>query len=240
MKPTNTELLAEFGFEATPEGLAEALDSPSPFARIYALRVISEQKDPRFLPQAKVLLKHEFIKVQLEAAKLLAQFDRPEGLSWLRGWEKRVGDDPAISDDHAHVVLDAASALAERGDERLARQVHTCLRHKSWAVKFHAARALGSFTDLSKPALENAWTTSAGIAIAAMQSKPQVQDDYIHLYLKWLSYSATKQTHSTPKITAKFASLAAVDHVASITLRREIDQRFRAIPAVAQPKKPGK
>lgn len=226
-KPTNTEHLALLGFEATPEGLAQALESPKPFARIYALKVISENSDPSFLPQAREQLQHEYIKVQLEGAKLLAQFNRPEGLAWLRGCETRVGDDPTFSADTAHVVLDAAIALAKRGDERLARQVSTCLRHESWAVKFHAARALGDFRDLSKADLEGAWMTSADVVIDTIQSDQASQADYLKLYLQWLNGSASKQSQSTPSVQAKFAGLAAIDHAVTSRLREEISAKWK-------------
>lgn len=218
-KPTNPELLASLGFEATAKGLAQALDSPKPFARIYALKIIAERNDASFLPQAVRLLNHEFIKVQLEAAKLLAQFDRAEGLEWLRSWEKRVGDDPKITADAAHVVLDAASALAARGDERLARQVRTVFRHESWAVRIHAARALGDFHDLSKPDLEDAWIRSADILIEALQSEPPLKTDVAKLYLQWLMGSVARQAQTTPRILEKFGELAAFDHAATSALR---------------------
>lgn len=229
-KPTNTELLAQLGFEATPAGLTQALESPKPFARIYALKVIAEKNDASFLPRAVKLLKHEFVKVQLEAAKVLAQFNRAEGLTWLQSWEKRVGDDPDISDDAAHVVLDAASVLAARGDERLARQVRTCFRHKSWAVKIHAARALGDFGNLKKPELESAWLTAAEITIQELQNDKPVRTDFVKLYLSWLKGSAGKQSSATAQILAKFEELADVKHAETGALRLEIAAEWASRP----------
>ena len=228
-KPTSTEMLATFGFEATPQGLSGALEDERAFAKIYALRVISERKDASYLDEASGLLQaDEFVMVHLEAAKLLTQFDREEGLAWLRDWENKVGDDPAISTDWAHVVLDAASALAERGDERLARQVRTCFQHQSWSVKFHAARALGDFQDIGNPQVEQAWITSADVAIVALEVAPQVEADVIQIYLRWLRTSASRQTYSTPEVLNKFVELVEIDHSATSSLRQDIGERWMA------------
>lgn len=228
LKPTNTQLLAEFGFDATPESLALAIASPDPFARLYGLKVIAENGNAAFLPQANELLADDFIKVRLEAAILLAKFNVAEGVAWLENWETQVTNCADVQADTAHVVLDAASTLASRGDERLAHQVRTCLRHESWAVKMHAARALADFHDLSKPELESAWLESVDVAIETAKSSAPPPPEYVNLYLQWLNLSASKQSQSVPAIANKFAELGQLDDAATHDVRAKLDQAWNA------------
>lgn len=210
-EPTPQELLAGMGYDASPEGLAEALESGDPWAQIYSLMILQETNDRTFLETAKSLLESNYIKVQLEAAKLLSQSDRVEGIEWLRKWENIDLNFSSPLIDTVDAVLDAASALARKGDERLRKHVGILLRHKFWTIRIHAARALGDFTDTDNPEMEAIWLTSADVAVEALEDST-VREDFVELYLVWLVDSLFRQTKVTPAMIEKFVELAKVDH----------------------------
>lgn len=234
-KPTNTELLAAFGFEATPDGLTAAMGSDDAFAVIYALRVAQEQQAVDFLPQAASLMHHEFIKVRLEAAKLLGQFDVPLGLDWLRAWETNIGNDPAIHPDTAHVVLDAAMFLASRDDARLATKVRVMLQHEQWALRIHAARALGEFGDPTETEVERAWVKAAEVAREAISGPHPARSDFVGLYLQWLDTSARRQEHRSAAITKAFTELTELTHPATAVIRESILEQWLNHPLKQNP-----
>ncbi|MEE9441671.1 MAG: hypothetical protein V3V99_03290 [candidate division Zixibacteria bacterium] len=223
-QPTSQELLAGMGYDATNEGLGKALDSSDPWAQIYSLMILQENNDPTYLEVAISLLGSTSVKVQLEAAKLLSQFDRIKGIRWLEKWEDFETDWSSPFTDTAHAVLDAASALAARGDERLHMHIRPLLQHKFWSVRMHAARALGDFGNTDDPELEATWIISVDVALEALKGGTD-REDFVELYLTWLVSSLFRQANITPGMTEKFAELAAYDHpVVCNTIGKKISE----------------
>ena len=105
---TPQESLAKCGYSATFDGLRSALESPDPWATVYALRVIREKAYAQYLDKADSLLRHDYLYVQVEAARLLTQFGRPEGIGWLRQWE-------GISISPSFLSIDSANKAAQEG-----------------------------------------------------------------------------------------------------------------------------
>lgn len=247
-KPTSVEMLAEFGFDDTPGGLASALQSKDAFAKLYALKVLQEKKDSSQLARASELLKDDFIKVQLEGAKLLAIGNEEAGWTWLRACESRMASSADVPDDTAHVVLEAAGFLAQYSDYRLLKHVKTLFSHKHWAVRFTAARVLGDFGDASAPGVDTLWVASIDSLSLALAAKPAPSDADVHLYLRWIEISTLKMAASTPAIVLKMGELAAIDHPASAAIRKAIHVAWLAKPVAAardsknppKPANPGK
>ncbi len=208
--PTPEELLSSMGYNGTTESLTQAFASGDAWAQIYSLMYLQAQNDPSFLKQARALLVSPSIKVQLESAKLLAQFNVDSGIKWLQKWEVEYFDLTSPIVDTVHAVLDAASSLALRGDERLAKLIGPLLTHKYWAVRIHAARALGDFRETENPTLEAIWLSSADVAIEALGDGSR--EDFVELYMTWLVSSLFQQTNITPKMIGRFAELAKNQH----------------------------
>lgn len=241
-KPTSVEMLAEFGFDDSPGGLASALQSKDAFAKLYALKVLQEKKDSSQLARASELLKDDFIKVQIEAAKLLAICNQEAGWTWLRACESRMTGSADVPDDTAHVVLEAAGFLAQHSDYRLAKHVKTLFGHKHWAVRFTAARVLGDFTDVAAPGVDAMWQSAVDSLKLALAAKTAPADADVHLYLRWIEISTLKAPFSNPAIVLKMGELAAIDHSASAAIRKAIHEAWLAKPVAAarDPKNPAK
>ncbi len=229
-KPTSAELLTELGYEATPEGLERALQSKDNFAKIYALKLLQEKGDKTQLTRVADLLKDDFIKVQLEAAKLLSLAGQESGWAWLRACETRMADRADVPDDTAHVVLEAAGFLAQHSDYRLAKHVKTLFAHKHWAVRFTAARVLGDFNDATAPGVEAMWQSAVDSLKLSLATKPAPADDDVHLFLRWLEISTLKVASSTPAIVLKMGDLMTIDHAASAAIRKAIHDAWLAKP----------
>jgi len=247
-RPTNVELLAEFGFNDSAAGLADALQSKNAFAKIYALKVLQEKKDLTQTARAAELLRDDFIKVQLEAAKLLAVANLDAGWTWLRACESRMTDSADVPDDTAHVVLEAAGFLAQNSDYRLAKHVKTLFSHKHWAVRFTAARVLGDFADAAAPGVELMWQAAIDSLKLALASTPKPTDADVHLFLRWIEISSVRVSSSTPAIVLKMGELVMIDHPASAGIRKAIHDAWLAKPVAAirdakgapKPASPGK
>ncbi len=210
-QPTPQELLTGMGYEVTHDGMTRALKSGDPWAQIYSLMILRETNDQALLGIAQPLLGSSDIKVQLETAKMLSQFDRIEGIEWLQKWEHVVIDWSSPSTDTADAVLDAASALALRGDERLRTHIAPLLRHRFWTVRIHAVRALGDFRDTDDPEMEAVWLTAVDVVPEALADST-VREDFVELYLIWLLDSLFRQVNVTPAMTEKIVDLAESEH----------------------------
>ena len=210
-KPSSADILRGLGYEATPEGLTQALASKTSMAQVMALKILLEYQNDQHLETAVKLLNSTDIKVQVETAKLLTLFNRSEGTAWLEKWKSVEIDQYTISADSAHAILDAAATLAQTGDESLARFITPLLQHKYWIVRFHAARALGDFCQTELPELEKAWMTSVDVAIDALLVD-STREDFVELYLTWVMHSLFLQENVTPAMIDKFGQLAGFDH----------------------------
>ncbi|MEE9443772.1 MAG: HEAT repeat domain-containing protein [candidate division Zixibacteria bacterium] len=199
------------GYEPTQESLTRAFNSGDAWAQIYSLMWLQENNDSAFLDMIPSLLKSSSIKVQLETAKLLSQFDRSDGIEWLQKWENIDINWESPYVDTANALLDAASALAKKGDERLAKFILPALNHKFWAIRIHAARALGDFRNNEKPELKAIWIASVDVALEALNNST-VREDFVELYLTWLVNSLFEQESISQEITAKFVELASMEH----------------------------
>ncbi len=210
-RPTPAESLAGEGFEANREGIFHAVASNNDWAKIYAIRLVKELNDPTFIETVLPLLDASYLRLQFEVAALLAHFNMQNGITWLENCDKIPYGITSLRADTAHIVLDAASTLAARGNERLVGHLSHLLDHEQWSVRIHAVRALGEFKQTDNPVLEHTWIKSVDVAIVALNDGID-NENFVELYLTWLVSSLFQQSNLTIAITDKMTELAAIQH----------------------------
>lgn len=221
-------LLQDYGFSSDEPGLLAAASSEEPFARLSAYEIADAREIDLLIPAALLDAENEKkneVGLRVTAARYIANRGRDEGLIALRSIASVPIEEFRALGPYRDYILSAAGALAMHGDQSFVHLVDAAFESDSRSTS--AILVLGSFTDLSDPAIEAVWIKAAArLSAMITDPDPSKAQDQAHNFARTLNGAVRRQTTVTLRVLEAFNAIPLPDTRHDAPRKVEADFEF--------------